>query len=191
MAIIKNIKAMKDITINTTLESKRLVEGEVALVRFGTQAEYESLLKFRNFVEHTGPPPAKITKPKSTPLPQTQPVAPTQPVARSSEAKVNTPQAKPIEEPEVVMCKKCRIPMVLTKNDAGQEIYFCPTCRAERKLEDKSQVEEPVKPVVDKPQEEKKSDGRSTISKCPKCGRRKAKDAEYCKKCIREIKAEG
>ncbi|MHA1883080.1 MAG: hypothetical protein ACTSUO_08550 [Candidatus Thorarchaeota archaeon] len=59
----RKIKALTDFELFTSVETKFFVKGEVATVRFKNRFEYESLLKFGNFVE------AAPNEPEVKPIP--------------------------------------------------------------------------------------------------------------------------
>ena len=49
--IVVKIKALKDFELDTTLEERFLVKGEITSVKFKDKQQVEDLLKFDNFVE--------------------------------------------------------------------------------------------------------------------------------------------
>ena len=49
--IEKKIKALRDITLNTYIESHFLIKDEVKIIKFRNQRRFENLLKLGNFVE--------------------------------------------------------------------------------------------------------------------------------------------
>ncbi len=61
MIIKRKIRALIDCTLNTTIESKSLLAGEVAAVRFKDKFQFNELLKLHNFVEvNIGEPERRV-----------------------------------------------------------------------------------------------------------------------------------
>jgi predicted RNA-binding Zn-ribbon protein involved in translation (DUF1610 family) len=136
MAVIKNIIALKDLTINTRLESKKLNAGEVTLLRFQTENEFRAMVGFGNFAEHKGAPPSVI----ANRLQEQAPIG-----LNCNKHQENEPMVGIIKEVRVLegkeeFCEGCGTKMILTVQ-GNQTLYFCPSCGAEKELEAQEEVE--------------------------------------------------
>lgn len=169
--LIKSILAKKNVIVNTKLESKHMSAGEVALLRFASENEFRSMLALGQFVEHVGPPPAVVQSSRST-ADETPKVIQEAPPAPTEETLIINDAVKKLESHP---CENCRTMMILTTDSKGEQVLFCPNCGREEKLL--------VKPKEPEPEKQKKKVERS---KCPVCGRVKAKSAVLCRKCLAE-----
>lgn len=181
--LVKNIKALRKVAISTGIDAKNLVKDEVGLVRFKNQQQFEGLLSLGNFIEHVGPPPAEVKGPPVSVASVTT-VTPSVPLSTVEVGGSSVVEGSPTENSLVqetlseedgvaLKCEKCHTIMVLTTDEhrKGKSFWFCPNCGYE--VEVGGQPEAAV--------EEKK---KRVYSKCPTCGKRKPKDAEFCKACV-------
>lgn len=182
MQVIKNIYCKKDCTIATKIETVKMVKGDVKLVRFINETEYETLLPLGLFIACVSPPkeiqgnrstPDKPEEPKITQPPLKEP----EKIEDDENPKLN----KSSEDDAPTNCPKCDGMMILTTNQkTHEEVYYCPNCPLEVPVK-KPESEEPV---VDETPKEK---SKPVYSKCG-CGKRKSASAEKCKSCTAKDK---
>lgn len=188
--IIKNVVSKVQMALSTRFDSQILIPGVPMLVKFADERELENLLATGTFKLSTAPPPAEINVSKVATPPAENHEKPTQSKVddkeeKSDEDKGDIPstiqresESTTQQTPETTSgkCPKCGAQMVLVTDTSrpNAEILCCPLCATEVVNGDASSET----PAENAPKKTR------VYSKCPICGRRKAADAEYCKKCI-------
>jgi len=155
------IRSIGDVSMKTREKFYPLTPGEVLKAQFRDEKEYNRLLRMNIFEPATEADLVKYQK-------SFFPVIPPEP---ELEAEVDTPEYLPddVEEENLGEAPVGEPSPVFTVPESSKSLDA-----------ENDQVLEPEKPVA-KP----RSRGRS---RCPRCGRVKSKNAEYCKQCSAEMK---
>jgi len=207
---IRNIYARKDFRLVTAYEQVDMKATEDRLVRFGSQADYESLLELDLFVECINNlPSAPIVSPTTLPQPQTEldadavvqsalsPVRAEQDVEMQHEAKVIT------QQDDNILCPKCNNPMILSIGTADpaniKDVMYCPGCTYTYATGTRpaDHVQEPpevtpapqvgtVESVVPNMPEPRPAPPARKMSRC-ECGKVKAVASALCKNCTADM----
>ncbi len=193
--VSKEIKARKDLTLNTRVTSRILVEGEVATVEFENEREFQNLLALGSFEECGVDTPVDETK---------------IPAYRGDESDI--PDDTTVSE-DALTCPVCSGDMV-PGMDGDKEVILCPFCQFEvgdevetpeetpsidkvpsidevptapvETPEVETEVETPVETKTTKKVKKKKKSKRTNQSRCPICKRVKKRSEKYCKKCTED-----
>ena len=185
--VAKEIEALKDLTLNTRMETRILSLGEIATVEFDNEREFQNLMALGSFREYG----------------LTKAVDPTRrPAYRGDETGV---PAAETEEKDIKQCPECGNEMVPGVDESGGEpkdVILCPKCQFQDG-EEAQPEEQPVleevdsdtgevipEPLVEEPEvpTPKKKKKKTRQSRCPICKKPKKKYDKYCRSCAASMK---
>lgn len=183
--IIRNVVSKKEMGLTTKIDAQILEAGVPKLVRFANEKELNALLETGTFELSYAPPPAvtdasKIIPPR-TPAKDVKASAEDAETATEDQASaVQRDSASVVQQtPEgagdiTVSCPKCGGKMVLVSdsNRPNVDIFWCTQCEIEKVIGE-----------VPSTTSAENTPKKRVYSRCPKCERRKAEAANYCKKC--------
>ncbi len=198
---IRNIYARRDFRLVTAFEQVDMKATEDRLVRFGSEADYNSMLELGLFVECINNLPSQPIVNPITLLPQRAEDMPI-PLASVPAAVQAEQDVEPLVEAEVItqqnddiLCPKCNCSMILSVDTLDPEniydVMYCPGCQYSYRtgnvpadhVSEPSEVTPAARPTENIVSELPKAP--RVMSRCA-CGKVKSAAAPMCKTCMAE-----
>ena len=201
---IKRIYARQNFRLVTAIEQVDLKATDDRLVRFGSEADYESLLELGLFVECINNRPEPIVHQAA--LSQSIADAPIQPaqapaVRAQQDVETRVEAGVITQQDDNILCPKCNCPMILSVDTADpaniKDVMYCPGCQYSYETGNKPADHVQAPPEVT-PAPKPAQSAENTASEPPKaarvmsrcdCGRVKAATSSLCKNCTADMQA--